>query len=385
MRIVVLKELASGERRVAIVPETVRQFVRQEFVVSVEAGAGEGAFFTDDAYVEAGATICRDAAEMCRQADVVIKINPPTTGSDGRDEIALLPEGVVLVAMLGPGENPKLAEVLAQKGVKGFAVDTIPRITRAQSMDVLSSMATITGYKAVLLAADALARMTPMLMTPAGTIKPASALVIGAGVAGLQAIATAKRLGARVSGVDVRPAVAEQIKSLGAKFVHMEATHQAEDASGYATDLGEQFYKQEQDILAPHVAAADMVITTALIPGRPAPVLITEQMVNTMKGGSVIVDLAARAGGNCTLSQADRTVTHNGVTILAPLNLPSTLPINASEMYSRNMAAFVKEFIVQGRVNIDMNNEVVAGTLVTCDGKVVHQAALEALRRSETS
>ncbi len=384
MRIAVLTELTGGERRVAIVPETVRRFVRDGLEVSVEAGAGAGAFFADADYSAAGATVCADAADMCRQGDVVIKIHPPLADATRRDEVAMLREGSVLVAMLSPAANARLAEALARRNITSFAVDTIPRITRAQSMDVLSSMATVAGYKAVLLAADALARMTPMLMTPAGTIKPASALVIGAGVAGLQAIATAKRLGARVSGVDVRQAAAEQIESLGAKFVHLNASHDAEDAGGYAADLGADFYRQEQEILAPHVAAADMVISTALIPGRPAPVLITEQMVDAMQGGSAIVDLAAAAGGNCTLSQADQTVTHNGVTILAPLNLPAALPISASEMYSRNMASFVKEFIVDGQISIDTNNEVLAAALVSRDGQVVHAAALAALGRSES-
>ena len=259
MRIAVLTELTCGERRVAIVPETVRKLIRDGLEVSVEAGAGEGAFFADADYEQAGATVCRDAAEMCRQADVVIKIHPPSTDPAQRDEVSLLREGSVLVAMLAPAAGGELAEALARRNITSFAVDTVPRITRAQAMDVLSSMSTLAGYKAALLAADSLARMMPMLMTPAGTIKPASALVIGAGVAGLQAIATAKRLGARVSAADVRPAVAEQIESLGAKFIHLDASHDAEDAGGYATDLGADFYKQEQDILAPHVAAADMV------------------------------------------------------------------------------------------------------------------------------
>ena len=384
MTIAVLTELTGGERRVAIVPETVRRFVRDGLEVSVEAGAGDGAFFADADYSAAGATVCADAADMCRQADVVVKIHPPLADATRRDEVAMLREGSVLVAMLSPAANGRLAEALARRNITSFAVDTIPRITRAQSMDVLSSMATVAGYKAVLLAADALACMTPMLMTAAGTIKPASALIIGAGVAGLQAIATAKRLGARVSGVDVRPSVAEQIESLGAKFVHLNASHDAEDAGGHAADLGADFYRQEQEILAPHVAAADMVISTALIPGRPAPVLITEQMVDAMTGGSAIVDLAASAGGNCTLSQADQTVTHNGVTILAPLNLPATLPVSASEMYSRNMASFVKEFIVDGQISIDMDNEVLAATLLSHNGEVVHAAALAALGRSES-
>ena len=223
-----------------------------------------------------------------------------------------------------------------------------------------------------------------MLMTAAGTIKPAAALVIGAGVAGLQAVATAKRLGARVAAVDTRPAVAEQVESLGASFISLETTHDAQDAGGYATDLGESFYKQEQDILAPHVAGADLIICTALIPGRPAPILITEAMVESMRGGSAIVDLAATAGGNCTLSQPDQTVTHGGVTILAPTNLPAQAPINASEMFSRNVASFLDELLGEGQLNVDLENEIITAALVTRGGKVVHPAALKAFGRSES-
>jgi NAD(P) transhydrogenase subunit alpha len=382
MKIGVLRETSPGETRAAMVPETVRRFVRDGLEVLVEAGLGGGAFISDDQYAEAGANVCGDPAEICREAQIVVKINPPVT-DPGRDEMAMLQSGSVFIAVLAPATSGPLPEALAARGVSSFALDAMPRITRAQSMDVLSSMATVAGYKAVLLAADALARMMPMLMTAAGTIKPAIALVIGAGVAGLQAVATAKRLGARVSAVDTRPAVAEQVESLGASFISMETSQEAEDTGGYATDLGEAFYKQQQEILAPHVAAADIVIATAMIPGRPAPILITEAMVDAMKGGAVIVDLAAITGGNCTLSRANETVTHKGVTIMAPTNLPAEVPVNASEMFSRNAATFINELLDEQQLNIDLDNEVISGTLVSHEGKVVHPAAVKALGRSE--
>ena len=384
MKIGVLREIAAGETRVAIVPETVRRLVRDEHEVLVEAGAGAGAFFDDEAYQSAGATVCADAGELCRQAELIVKINPPADAAGERDELAMLHSGVALVSLMDPATRGPLAEALARQGVTSFAMDAMPRITRAQSMDVLSSMATVAGYKAVLLAAAAMGRMTPMLMTAAGTIKPATALVIGAGVAGLQAVATAKRLGARVAAVDTRPAVAEQVESLGASFIPLETTHDAQDAGGYAADLGESFYKQEQDTLAPHVAGADLIICTALIPGRPAPILITDAMVESMRGGSAIVDLAATAGGNCTLSQPDQTVTHGGVAILGPTNLPAQAPINASEMFSRNVASFLGELLGEGQLNVDLENEIITAALVTRGGKVVHPAALKALGQSES-
>ena len=373
MNVAVPKEVTGGETRVAAIPETVKALIKLGLDVAVEAGAGEKAFLSDSAYGEVGARIVSDPAELLGQADLVLKVHPPTTDdSAGRNELALIKRGAILVSLLYPATHAELVAKLAAAGVASFALDKIPRISRAQSMDVLSSMSTIAGYKAVLQAADTLGRMCPMLMTAAGTLRPVQALVIGAGVAGLQAIATAKRLGAVVTAVDVRPAVKEQIESLGAKFVPMEVQHAAEDAGGYATDLGEAFYKGEQDILAPHVKASGMVVTTALIPGKPAPKLITREMVESMAGGSVIVDLAAIAGGNCTLSQPDRPVVHAGVTILAPTNLPASMPVHASQMFARNVLTFVKEFITEdGQASLDLTNEVIRGTLITRDGQTV--------------
>jgi len=374
MRAAIPKESAPRERRVAATPATAADLARAGVEVAVEAGAGREAFFPDADYEAAGAAIVSDPAELFGRADLVLKVGPPSIASaGGRTEVAWLKRGAVLVAVLAPASNPAVVEGLAEAGVTSFSLDAVPRISRAQSMDVLSSMGTIAGHKAVLMAADAMPKMCPMLMTAAGTIRPARALIVGAGVAGLQAIATAKRLGAVVTGVDVRPAVKEQIESLGARFVALEADHDAQDAGGYAKDLGETFYKREQEILAPHVAQSDMVITTAMVPGRPAPVLITADMVARMKGGSVIVDLAAPAGGNCTLSRHDEKVLCEGVTIFAPTNLPSAMPLHASQMFSHNVWAFLTELLdEEGNVHIDMENEIIAATLVTHEGRAVH-------------
>ena len=377
MKIGVPKEIADGETRVAAVPETAAGFVRSGLEVLVQAGAGEGAFFSDAEYESAGATIVPDAASLYGQADLIVKVVAPDEA-----EIALLKAGQILVTVLSPLTSAERMQRLAAANVTSFALDVMPRITRAQSMDVLSSMSTISGYKAVLLAADRMGKICPMMMTAAGTLKPAAALIVGAGVAGLQAIATAKRLGAVVTAIDVRPSVAEQVESLGARFIPMEVEH-AEDAGGYAADLGEAFYKGEQEIIAPHAKSSDIVITTALIPGRPAPVLITEAMVDSMRPGSVIVDLAAVAGGNCTLGRPDEQVVRNGVTIVAPTNLPAQVPVHASRMFARNVAAFLKEFVTDaGELNLDRENEVIAGTLITHQGRIVHEAARKAGLRS---
>jgi len=378
MKVGIPRETAAGERRVAAVPRTVGKWVKDGLEVLVETGAGEGALFPDSEYADAGATILDSAKTVAEQSDVIVKVAAPS-GEGGAGEIGLLRAGQVLVAVLQPLTRHELIGKLADAGLTGFSLDCIPRITRAQTMDVLSSQATVAGYAAVLEAARAMRKMVPMMMTAAGTIKPARALIIGAGVAGLQAIATAKRLGAVVTVIDVRPAVAEQVESLGARFVPMEVSHEAETAGGYAADLGEDFYRKEQEIIAPHTASADMVITTAMIPGRAAPILITGKMVEQMKPGSVIVDLAAVMGGNCALSMPDRPVVSHEVTILAPTNLAGELPVHASEMFSANVAAFLGELVSDGRLHIDVDNEIVSATLITRDGKVVHEATRKAM------
>ncbi len=373
------KETAPGERRVAVVPESVGRLAAMDLEVVVESGAGEAAFFADSDYEAAGASIEPDAAAVFGDAELMVKVNAPTVdASAGRCEVDLLRAGSALAAVLAPRDNPQLVRGIAEAGVTACALDMVPRLSRAQAMDVLTSMSTVAGYRAVLLACEAMPKMVPMMMTPAGTLRPAKGLVIGAGVAGLEAIATARRLGAVVKAVDTRPAAQEQVESLGAKFVVMEVgAEEAEDAGGYARDLGEEFYSRQQEVLAPHVEEADFIIATAVIPGRRAPLLITEGMVRAMKPGSVIVDLAAPSGGNCQLTEPGTRTERHGVTLFGPLNLPGEVPVHASQMFSRNVAAFIAELIGDGRINIDMENEIIRETLITRDGEVVHQALKE--------
>ena len=375
MKLAMPSETRPGETRVALTPETVGRLVKGDLEVAVQAGAGQSAFHSDEAYRQAGATVVDNPAALA-DADVVLSIWPPSA------ESPVPAAGQVLVSMLTPLTDHETVRRLAGANVASFALDMVPRITRAQSMDVLSSMATIAGYRAVIAAAARMAKMTPMMMTAAGTIRPANAMVIGAGVAGLQAIATAKRLGAVVTAVDVRPAVREQIESLGAKFVPMEVDHSAQDAGGYATDLGEDFYKGEQDILAPYIKNSDLVVSTAQIPGKPAPKLITETMLGSMKPGSVIVDLAAGTGGNTTVTAADQEVVHEDILVLAPTNLPAQVPVHASEMFSKNIESFLKEIIREGQLNFDLDNEVITGTLITRNGEVVHERTAAAMEQA---
>jgi len=381
MKIAIPREVFAGETRVACVPQTAARMVRAKHEVMVEAGAGQGAYFSDAQYQAVGARIVADPAELFGQADIVLKVNRPTAdAASGRCEIDLLPKGTVLVAVLAPPANVEMVQKLAEGGVSSFALDAVPRITRAQAMDVLSSQATVAGYRSVLLAVAELPRLAPLLMTAAGTVKPANVLIIGAGVAGLQAIATARRLGAVVKAVDTRPAVKEQIESLGARFVHLPAHEGAESAGGYAADLGEAYYRQEQQTLAPHVREADVIITTALIPGRPAPILITREMVESMRPGAVIVDVSIPMGGNCTLSRPDERVRHAQVSILAPTNLPAQAPVSASEMFSHNAHEFLKEMLTkEGRLQINLDNEVLRKTLVTHEGQIVYEPLLKTM------
>jgi NAD(P) transhydrogenase subunit alpha len=353
MRVGIPKERAEGERRVALVPETIGRLGDGVDVV-VEAGAGEAAAFGDDAYRDAGATI---GAPW--EADVLAKVAPPTA-----DEVSRLHDGQVLIGFLQPLTDQEGVERLARAGVHGFALESIPRITRAQPMDALSSQATVSGYKAALLAADRLPRFLPMLMTAAGTIPPAKVLVIGAGVAGLQAIATARRLGAVVSAFDVRPAVAEQVESLGATFLDLGVRGE-ETAGGYAQELTPEQQAAQQDALQERIAQFDAVITTAAIPGRPAPKLVTADAVRGMRRGSVIVDLAAETGGNCELTEPGKEIESDGVTIVGLTNLPSTMPTHASQLLSRNIAAVLGLIVSDGAVALDWDDEIVAGACVT--------------------
>jgi NAD(P) transhydrogenase subunit alpha len=365
MRIGVVRETTPGERRVALVPETVGRLAKSGNEIVVERGAGEASSFPDRMYTDAGATI-GDAWD----AELVVKVARPSD-----EEVARLRAGAVLIAFLQPLTNHDLVRELARRRITSLSMDAIPRITRAQPMDALSSQATVAGYKAVLLAAAALPKFFPMLTTAAGTIAPAKAFVIGAGVAGLQAIATARRLGAVVEAFDTRPVVKEQVQSLGAKFLEVDLGETGEGAGGYAKELSEAAHRKEVELLAKAVKENDIIITTAAIPGRPAPKLITADMVRSMKPGSVIVDLAAETGGNTELTQAGKVIDVDGVRIDGTTNIPSTMPYHASQMYSRNIQSLLGLMITkEGKLNLDMNDDVIKGTVITKDGEVVHEA-----------
>ncbi|MBA3415014.1 MAG: Re/Si-specific NAD(P)(+) transhydrogenase subunit alpha [Chloroflexia bacterium] len=375
------RETAAGEHRVALVPDAVKRLVGAGAVVAVEAGAGVGASFADAEYAAVGATIVPDAATLYGQADLVVKVQRPQADpATGSDEIGLLREGSTLIALLSPLSNPDLVQTLADKRVTSYSMDAIPRITRAQSMDVLSSQATVSGYKAVLLAATYLPKFFPMLTTAAGSITPAKVLIVGAGVAGLQAIATARRLGAVVEAYDTRPVVKEQVESLGAKFVEIDVdTSDAQTAGGYAKEVSAETLRKQQEVLADRAARSDVVITTALVPGRPAPKLISAETVGRMRAGSVIVDLAAETGGNCELTVPGEVAEREGVTIVGLLNLPSSMPVHASQMYSKNLQNLLDLLVKQGRYAPDDTDEIVKGTRVTLGGEVVHAATRQRL------
>ena len=366
MQVAVPRETHPGERRVALVPEAVSRLGSAGLTFLVEAGAGLEAGFTDSAYAEAGAQL-GTAGQDVHGADVVVRVRAPDPA-----QIAGLREGALLIGFLQPLTSPDLLRDLAASGVTAVSMELVPRITRAQRMDALSSQATIAGYKAALLAASASPRLFPMLMTAAGTIAPAKVLVIGAGVAGLQAIATARRLGAVVQGFDIRPAVKDQVESLGATWVGIEMA-EAEGAGGYAKEVSEEAQRREHEHLHKLVSESDVVITTAQIPGRPAPRLITADMVADMRSGSVIVDLASESGGNCELTRMDEEVQANGVLVLGPANLPATAPLHASQMYARNVTALLQHFVKDGQLNLDFEDEITRESVVTHGGQIVHE------------
>ena len=375
MRVTVLGETRPDERRVALVPDTVRDMKKAGIEVVVQAGAGARSSFPDESFSDAGATIAPSRQAALEGADVVLKVQPPTEA-----ELGLLGEGMVLVSLLNPLGDATAAKRIAEAGVTAFALELVPRTTRAQSMDVLSSQAMVGGYKAVLLAADTIPKLLPMFMTAAGTIRPAKALVLGAGVAGLQAIATARRLGARVEAFDVRPAVKEQVQSLGATFLEAEHDVTAEGEGGYAEELSEEQHARELELIAKHIRDADVVITTAQIPGRPAPLLVTDEMLATMKAGSVLVDLAAESGGNVAGSKPGETVVRNDVTVLGPVNLPSTIPYHASQMFSKNTWTFLKEMVsVDEGLVVDLSNDVVGPTCLAHQGEVRNERVRQQL------
>ncbi|XHX81017.1 MAG: Re/Si-specific NAD(P)(+) transhydrogenase subunit alpha [Stenomitos frigidus ULC029] len=379
MKIGVAREVEMGERRVALIPDTVSRLVKQGLEVWVEAGAGEQAFFADAAYEAAGATIVTDTAHLWREVDVLLKVSPPREREDGQHETDLLREGATLISFLDPLGNPSGIQRLADRKVTAFSIELIPRTSRAQSMDALSSQAGLAGYKATLIAAAALPKFFPMLTTAAGTIPPAKVFVIGAGVAGLQAIATARRLGAVVEAFDIRPAVKEEVQSLGAKFVEVKLEEETVAAGGYAKEVSDAAKQKTQEAIAEHVKLSDIVITTAQVPGRKAPRLVTADMIAQMKPGSVVVDMAAEQGGNCEGSEAGKDVIRNGVTIIGPTNLPSTMPVHASQMYAKNLLTLVQYLVKDGVLTLNFEDDIISGTCVTHAGEVRNQRVRDLL------
>ncbi len=392
MIIGVPKETYPGEKRVALVPAVLPSLKKEGMDVQIESGAGVASGYPDAAYVEKGGTIVASRQELFERAHVIAQVRISGANPEqGKTDLPLMQHNQVIVGMAEALSNPQSVQELTARQVRAFAMELMPRITRAQSMDVLSSMGTVAGYKAVLMAADALPKMFPMLMTAAGTVTPAKVFVIGAGVAGLQAISLARRLGASVEAYDVRPTVKEQVLSLGAKFADLPLeTQEAEDKGGYAKAQDETFYRRQRELLTKVIASSDVVITTAAVPGKRAPILITAEMVANMSPGSVIIDLAAERGGNCELTQANQTVVTQGVTIIGTENLPSLVPYHASQMYSKNIATFLLYLVKKGEVTIDREDEITRETLLTCDGEIVHPQVRELLgplagRRGEES
>jgi NAD(P) transhydrogenase subunit alpha len=368
MKIGVPKEIVAGERRVALVPKEVAKLVEGGKNVQVEAGAGETSFFSDEAYKEAGATVV-NGAQAAYDADVVFKVRKPELS-----EVDLMKAGTVLIGFLEPLTSPELAKKMAERKVSAFAMETVPRISRAQKMDALSSQANIAGYKAALIAADTLPKFFPMSMTAAGMIPPAKAVILGVGVAGLQAIATCRRLGASVEAYDIRPATREEVQSLGAKFIDIELDEgELEDAGGYGKEVSEASAKKQQEVVADHVKAADIVISTAAVPGKKAPILVEEDAVKGMKGGSVLVDLAAEFGGNCPLTEFGKTVVKHGVTIHGPADLVSQMPVDASTLYARNVTTLFNDMVKEGELYLDFEDEVISGSCITHNGEVVNE------------
>ena len=373
IRLGVPKEIEQGEHRVALVPSVAERFNKLGVELLLESGAGAGSYHPDSSYDDV--TIVGSASELYQQADLILKIQPPT-----ENEIALMKEGAAVASMMLPYRYPERVRQLRDRNILSFAMELVPRISRAQGMDVLSSQASIAGYKSVLMAANRFGGFFPMLTTAAGTIRPAKVLIIGAGVAGLQAIATAKRLGAMVEGYDVRGATREQVESLGARFVDTGVS--ADGAGGYARELTDEEKQKQQSVLETHIAAADVVITTAAIPGRPSPKIISKAIVEQMKPGAVIIDLAAEGGGNCEVTEPGKQVIHNDVIVFGPLNVPSELPVHASEMYSKNLLNFLTPMIDNGEFKPDWDDEVIAGSTLTRDGEIKHAATREQVEGS---
>jgi NAD(P) transhydrogenase subunit alpha len=373
-RIAVPRETAPGETRVALIPSLIPLLIRDKHEVLVERGAGLASAHPDDEYVKSGARIVADAAALYNEAEIIFKVQPP------KNETDRFPEGSTYIGFFAPLANPELVQAFVRRKITAFSMEYVPRITRAQSMDALSSMATVAGYKAVLLATEKLGKMFPLLMTAAGTVPPATVLVLGAGVAGLQAIATAKRLGAKVEAFDVRAAVKEQVKSLGAAFLEMEITENLETSGGYAKEQSAEFLKKQKEMLSGRMPKVDVAISTAQVFGKKAPILITEEMVRLMRPGSVIVDLAAEQGGNCELTEPGKTVVKHGVIIIGAVNLPATIPVDASLMYAKNVVNLFKHLYPKADAAPDFADEIAKGSCITRNGEVVNESVKNALR-----
>jgi H+-translocating NAD(P) transhydrogenase subunit alpha len=380
MKIAVVKEAAHEERRVSLIPDTVARMVKQHLNITVAAGAGERAYFSDEAYRSAGAEVETDSDRLWQEAAVILKV-----GVIQPQEIDRMHGGQLLISFLNPLNNPELIQKLADKGVTALAMELVPRTTRAQVMDALSSQASISGYKAVLMGASVMPKYLPMLTTAAGTIPPAKVFVIGAGVAGLQAIATARRLGATIEAFDIRPQVKEEIQSLGAKFVEVPIAENTVADNGYAKEISQQAKDLTRETIAQHVYASDLVITTAQIPGRPAPLMIDAEMVSRMKPGAVIVDLAAESGGNCAYTEAGRTVIHHDVTVIGAIHLPSTAPTHASQLYAKNVSALLLHHLKDGAIHLDFTDDITNSTCVTHGGQIRNDRVLAALQNLQSA
>ena len=383
LKVAVLKETAEDEHRVSLVPDSIKRLAKQDVEVLVQRDAYAYTGFTDGQYTAAGATIIPDYNQLIQDGDIFLKVQCVCLQDGMMQIVDPFKENSVIIGFFNPFKNIHNVEELAARNMTTFSMELVPRISRAQRMDALSAMSSAAGYKAVIQAAAELNKLFPMMMTAAGTISPAKVMVIGAGVAGLQAIATAKRLGAKVIAFDTRPLVAEQVESLGGEFVSLETSHETETAGGYAAEMSDDFYRNEQVIIGEQIADCDVVITTAQVFGKRAPLLITEEMVKTMRHGSVIVDLAAEQGGNCELTIAGKTVERFGIKILAPTDLPSSLSYHSSEMYSRNVTALLSEMITDGALHLDMDDEVIASTMLTHEGKIMNQHVIDLLEREK--